>query len=100
MTQNLTLLVKLLFVAEKRSEFEAYERAAAAILADYGATITLAFQATEEPGVEWHMVEFPDAAAFQAYRQDKRVAVLKPQRDAVVISTEIVVGTTQKNPYR
>lgn len=100
MSPELVLWVKLSFVEEKRAEFEAYERLAAAILGDYGATISLAFRPEGEPDVEWHMVRFPNAAAFQAYRQDEHVAVLKPQRDAVIVNTEIIMGTMQENPYR
>lgn len=100
MSPELVLWVKLSFVEEKRAEFEAYERLAAALLADYGATITLVFRPEGEPGVEWHVVRFPNAAAFQAYRQDERVVALKPQRDAVITGTEIIMGTVQENPYR
>lgn len=100
MSPELVLFVKLSFVREKRAEFEAYERHAAALLADYGATISLAFRPEGEPGVEWHVVKFPNAAAFQAYRQDERVAALKPQRDTVIVNTEIIMGTLQENPYR
>lgn len=100
MPPELVLWVKLSFVGEKRAEFEAYERNAAALLADYGATISLAFHPQKEPDVEWHVVRFPNAAAFQAYRQDERLITLKPQRDAVITGTEIIMGTMQENPYR
>lgn len=76
MAEPVALWVKLTFLLEKRGEFEAYERAAAAILADYGGSITLTFRPEAEPDVEWHVVTFPDAAAFAAYRQDERVAGL------------------------
>jgi len=98
-TREIALLVRLAWVAGKRGEFEAYERAAAAILADYGGSITLAFRPEAEPDVEWHMVTFPDAAAFAAYRQDERVAGLKGQRDAVIIATNITVGQITLQPY-
>lgn len=93
MAQPVALLVKLTFVAEKMAEFEAFERTAAAILSGYGGTIVLVFRPTDEPGIEWHVVTFPDAAAFTAYRQDERVAALKPQREALIINSEIIPGS-------
>ncbi len=86
----LVLFVKLRFMPEKQAQFEAYERNAAAIMREYGGAITLAFRPADEPGVEWHIVTFPDAAALAAYRQDKRVAALKPQREALIVSSEII----------
>lgn len=89
MEKQTALLVKLTITKGKRAEFEAYERSAAAILSDYSGAITLAFQPDDEPGAEWHVVTFPDAAALAAYRQDERVAALKSQRDTLITSTYI-----------
>lgn len=93
MEDPMVLLVKLTFVTEKQTEFEAFERHAAAILSDYGGSIMLAFRPANEPGMEWHVVTFPDAAAFTAYRQDERVTVLKPQRQALITTSEIITGS-------
>ena len=93
MEDPVALLVKLTFVTEKQTEFEAFERAAAAILSDYGGSIMLTFRPADEPGVEWHVVTFPDAAAFTAYRQDKRVTALKSQRDTLITTSEIITGS-------
>lgn len=98
-TKEVALLVRLMVGRNRREEFEAYERAAAAILSDYGGLIVLAFRPEGEPDVEWHVVTFPDAAAFSAYRQDERVAGLKEQRDAVITATNISVGQFRLRPY-
>jgi uncharacterized protein (DUF1330 family) len=76
--------------------FRAFERHAAAVMARHGGRIerTVVVSAESAPGVvkEVHIVTFPDAAAFDAYRADPRRDELAHLRDASVVHTEVLVG--------
>jgi len=77
------------------AEFRRFEHAAAAILRRHGGAI--ARTVVEDDGAsatlrEVHVVDFPDPAAFAAYRADPALAALAAVRADAVIATELVVG--------
>ena len=41
---------------------------------------------------EIHLVRFPSAAAFDAYRADPELSSLQHLRDAAVIDTDVAIG--------
>jgi ribosomal protein S18 acetylase RimI-like enzyme len=76
--------------------FRAFERHAAAIMADHGGrierTVVVTPAATPDLVKEIHVVTFPDERAFGAYRGDVRRDALAHLREAAVVATEILVG--------
>jgi uncharacterized protein (DUF1330 family) len=95
--RKLHLIVRLWLRDEANiGEFEKFERAAAGVMAQHGGSIERAFrrketQESEEP-FEVHLVKFPDAEAFAAYRDDDRTLALKEQRERLIARTEIWRG--------
>ena len=77
-------------------QFRVFERHAAGVMAAHGGRIerTVVVPLPETPDLlkEIHVVTFPGAGAFQAYRDDPRLAELAHLREAAVVSTEVFVG--------
>ena len=97
--QDLTplfLVVTLTVRRERLGEFRAFERRAAAVMAEHGGRIERAVVGAAEghPDLvtEVHVVSFPHAAAFAAYRADPRLGEVAHLRDAAVVSTAILAG--------
>jgi uncharacterized protein (DUF1330 family) len=79
------------------AQFHAYETRAAAIMRRYGGAIARTVAIAPGPDAalikEVHVVTFPSADAFAAYRQDAELAEAAPLRDAAIASTEILIGS-------
>jgi uncharacterized protein (DUF1330 family) len=97
----LILVVLLTLRRDEREAFQAFERAAAAVMARHGGAIERTVAAidgpegTDGPALERevHLVRFPDAAAYAAYRSDPALQALAPLRERAIVATEILVGT-------
>lgn len=76
--------------------FRAFEAQAAAIMATHDGRIERTVVVDTDPTgavlKEIHVVTFPSAAAFAAYRSDPRLAALASQRDAAVVHADVLVG--------
>ncbi len=86
------LVVAVLTVRDaEREAFRRYEHAAARIMARHGGAIERALVLAGEPGTfrELHVVRFPDAAAFEAYRADAELLALASERARCVVATEV-----------
>jgi hypothetical protein len=91
------ILVVILTV--RRAElaaFHAFEELAAGVMTRYGGTmqrrIAVDADASAEVVKEVHVVSFPDADAFAAYRADGELQHAAHLRRASVVATEILVG--------
>jgi uncharacterized protein (DUF1330 family) len=77
-------------------DYRAYERRAAAIMADHGAKIERTVVVQSDPKAvtfkEVHIIRFPDPDALAAYSGDARYLELASIREKVVVSTEVLVG--------
>ncbi len=73
----LLLLMLARVPPEGRADFQAYEEQAIPFLASYGGRLERRMR-TADAGVEAHVVSFPDRAAFDSFRADKRRAALAP----------------------
>lgn len=94
---EMLLLVSLFIHPGQEAAFRRFEAAAAAIMARHGGRIERVIRPL--PGVggappphEIHLISFPDARAFAAYRADAALAALAPLRAAAIARTEIVTG--------
>ena len=90
-------LVAILIVRRRALEaFHAFERHAAGVMAMHGGRIerTVVTPVADAPDLvrEIHVVTFPDAQAFQSYRDDARLGEHAHLREAAVVSTEVFVG--------
>jgi hypothetical protein len=90
-------IVAILTVRRRGLEqFRAFERHAAGVMAAHGGRIerTIVVPLADAPDLlkEIHVVTFPGAGAFRAYREDARLAELAHLREAAVVSTEVFVG--------
>jgi uncharacterized protein (DUF1330 family) len=78
-------------------QFRAYEHQAATIMRKYGGAIarTVAVNAAATDALinEVHVVTFPSAEAFAAYRQDPDLARAAPLRQAAIETTQILIGS-------
>ena len=92
----LLLVVTLTVRRERLGEFRAFERRAAAVMADHGGRIERAVVAAADGHpellTEVHVVRFPGPAAFAAYRADPRLREVAHLRDAAVVGTAILAG--------
>lgn len=92
----MTLVVTLTVKRDRLADFRAFERYAAAVMAAHGGRIERTVVAPAEGRadllVEVHVVTFPDAAAFAAYRADPRLADMAHLRDGAVVSAQLLVG--------
>jgi hypothetical protein len=91
----MTLVAILTVRKDALDAFRAFERRVAAVLAAHGGRIERTVVAPGDApdlikGI--HVVTFPDAAAFGAYRGDARLAELAPLREASVVRTGFLAG--------
>jgi len=89
-----TLVVSLWLKGDDVAGFEAFERAAADIMAKHGGRIEHVVRRAE-PGdgpFEVHVVTFPSDAALRAYREDPRLEKLAALRARLIARTEILQG--------
>lgn len=91
---RMTLVVILTVRRDALDAFHAFERRAAAIMARYGGAIerTVAIAPEGATVKEVHLVTFPDARSFEAYRKDDDLAAIAHLRQASVIAAEILIG--------
>ena len=93
---SVTLVVTLTVRRERLEDFRAFERRAAAVMADHGGRIerTVVAPVEDRPDLltEVHVVTFPGEAAFAAYRGDPRLRALAPLRESSVVATAILAG--------
>jgi uncharacterized protein (DUF1330 family) len=97
-TSSPFVLVAILGVRPAALEqFRAYERQAATIMRKYGGaiarTVAVNQAATDTLMREVHVVTFPSAEAFAAYREDPELAQAAPLRQAAIEETQILIGT-------
>lgn len=91
----LILVVILDVRASARADYHAYETAAAGIMADHEGTIERVISAEGAPeGLfrEIHIVRFPDAAGYEAYRNDPRLISWAEARHSAIVSTQVFPG--------
>ena len=77
------------------ARFRAYEASAALIMARHGGAIERTVVVDDGSGDtlrEVHVVDFPSAAAWDAYRADPALAALAADRAAAVVATEVLFG--------
>ena len=94
-----TLVAIMTVRAAALDDFRAFERHAAAAMRAHGGRIERAVVVpvvpvpdVEDVIKEVHVVTFPDAAAFTAYRADPVLAAVAHLRTASVIHTELLTG--------
>ncbi len=91
----MTLVAILTVRRAALEQFRAFERQAAAVMRAHGGRIERTVVVPDDsPALirEVHVVAFPDAGAFEAYRADARLATLAPLRESAVVRTELLVG--------
>ena len=72
--------------------FRDFETRAAAIMAKHGGAIERAIYIPGDTAREVHIVKFPSAEAFAAYRADEALTALAELRSAAIAGTEVLVG--------
>ena len=83
-------IVALLYAGPTGADgLRAYERRVLPILCEHGGRVVMAFTPDEPGPDEVHVLEFPSAAAFAAYRADERIAALAAERSAAIARTEL-----------
>jgi uncharacterized protein (DUF1330 family) len=99
---KITLVAILTVRKDAVEKFREYETRAAGIMTDYGGrierTVVVAPDASPEVVKEVHLVTFPSAEAFAAYREDERLVQAAELRNEAVVHTEILVGVWTSNP--
>jgi catechol 2,3-dioxygenase-like lactoylglutathione lyase family enzyme/uncharacterized protein (DUF1330 family) len=95
MTGRLTLVVMLHVDPDAIAAFEEYETRAAPLLSRHGGRLESRIHCSPAPGAphEVHVVSFPDAAAFDAYRADPEYAALAEERSRVIRATTVIAGS-------
>jgi uncharacterized protein (DUF1330 family) len=92
----MTLVAIMTVRKDAIDKFRSFESKAAAVMARHGGAIerTVVASLPDRPEMfkEVHLVTFPDAAAFEAYRQDQALAEIAHLRTESVVATEVVVG--------
>ena len=94
---RLVLVVSLWVRPENVAEFEAFERRAGAIMAHHGGHIERVVRIerrappADEP-FEIHLVSFPHAEAFAAYREDAEMRMPASVRERVIERTTLLSG--------
>lgn len=96
------LVVHLWVRPGQEAAFLAFERRASAVMAQYGGRIEQAVRirtasAMDDPPSEIHLVSFPDAAAFAAYRHDAATKQLAEARAQVIGRTVLFAGVAGEN---
>lgn len=100
MPDRFVRIVSLWIHPGQEAAFEAYERAAARIMAKHGGRIDLAMRPESVPGApfEVHVVSFPDREAASGYARDPETLVLREGRESIISRTDIVDGV-EAGPY-
>lgn len=98
MSKRHILIVSLWVKNNDVSGFEAFERQAANAMAKFDGRIERAIRisGTEHEGdhpFEIHIVSFPNAEAFQMYRQSAESRNLAEVRDCVISKTVVLAGS-------
>src|SRR5471032_2204626 len=95
----LYILVRLWIHRGLETEFEAYERKVARIMARYGGVIERAIRTSaasdgqsDEP-FEVHVLKFPSQDLYDAYRDDAERHSLSGERAGIITNTDSLVGT-------
>lgn len=93
---GVTLVVTLTVRRDRLAEFRAFERRAAAVMADHGGrierTVVAPVEGRADLLTEVHVVTFPGEPAFAAYRADPRLGEIAHLREAAVVATAILAG--------
>jgi uncharacterized protein (DUF1330 family) len=93
---RMTLVAILTVRKEAQAAFRKFETYAAGVMKTHGGrierTIVVAPDGSPEVFKEIHVVTFPDAQAFAAYRNDERLRQMTHLRDESVVHTEILIG--------
>lgn len=79
--------------------FEAYETFAVATMRQYSGRLVTAFKTQRQAdgsGQEIHLLEFPDEASFQNYRNDAALAAKSELRSQAISNTTVVLSTQIK----
>jgi hypothetical protein len=92
----MTLVAILTVRKDAIEKFRAFERHAAGVMKEHGGrierTIVVAPEGSPDVIKEVHVLTFPDARAFAAYRGDERLSELAHLREESVIHTELLAG--------
>lgn len=101
MNERHILVISLWLKNNDVSAFEAFECQAAKAMAEFDGRIERAIRisGTEYEGdgpFEIHIVSFPNAAAFQMYRQSSESRNLAVARDSVISKAVVVAGSDIK----
>jgi len=91
------IAVALITVRKEALEaFRTFETHAAVVMAEYGGrierTVVVSPENTPNAVIEIHLLSFPDAKAFAAYRRDGRLGQLDHLRKQAVLRTELYLG--------
>jgi hypothetical protein len=91
------LLVQLFVHMGREAEFRRFETEAARIMRRHGGRIDRVIRPTgpargDALPHEVHLVSFPSAAGFEAYRADPELRALGALRESAIARTEILVG--------
>jgi antibiotic biosynthesis monooxygenase (ABM) superfamily enzyme len=95
----LYILVRLWIHKGRETEFEAYERKVARIMARYGGVIERAIRTTRTPDggsdepFEIHLLKFPSRDRYDAYLNDAERRSLSGERTGIIANSDSVVGT-------
>ncbi|MFT3736122.1 MAG: hypothetical protein QM776_14060 [Rhodocyclaceae bacterium] len=92
----MTLVAIITVLKDARDQFHAFETHASAIMKTHGGCIerTVVVEDDGRPDVfkEIHVLTFPDARAFAAYRSDPLLAGVAHLREASVVGMEVFIG--------
>jgi antibiotic biosynthesis monooxygenase (ABM) superfamily enzyme len=92
----MTLVAILTVRTGAREKFRAFETHAAAVMTTHGGrierTIVMAPDGSPDVFKEIHVVTFPNAQAFAAYRNDERLGQMAYLREESVVNMEIFIG--------
>ena len=78
---------------------EQFEQQAVAVMGQYNGSVIAAFETVhnaDDTGEEIHILEFPSADDFAAYRQDTTMAELSALREQAIAGTEVKVSLKLK----
>jgi hypothetical protein len=78
--------------------FRRFEEQAARVMARHGGGVERAVFVPGEPPREVHVLRFPSADAFAAYRADAELVTLASERAACIAATEVLVGEDVRPP--
>jgi uncharacterized protein (DUF1330 family) len=102
MSERHTLIASIWLKNGDVERFEAFERAAARVMAKHGGRIERAIRVgrsnVADAPFEVHVTSFPDAAAYAAYQDDPETRELGALRAAIVARMVIHAGS-EMPPY-